>query len=188
MPIKDVEKQFTAELLSESKAPKYNYTAKRDDYLTPSVIYEDVLEKNNLQIFDCDVCCSTFNIPSRFYYKKDGLYQHRYGDKISELDGLSGEWFKTNWCNPPFQLCQKFIKKAAAEQKKGNTTYMLIPARVETKYWHDYILDKDGGTNRDGVKVQFLRKRIEFVNPDNGEMMPVFKNPLALVKFEGEEV
>ena len=28
---------------------KYNYTAKRDDYLTPSVIYERVLEENGLE-------------------------------------------------------------------------------------------------------------------------------------------
>ena len=62
---------------------------------------------------------------------------------------------------------------------------MLIPARTETKYWHDYILDPFGGTNRNHVRVKFLRKGYRFINPDTGEKMGVYKNALALVYFEG---
>lgn len=168
----------------ETLNPKYDYTAQRDDYLTPCEFYEKVLEKNGLQLFDCDVCCSHYNVPARFHYKKDGLYQ--LADKISAQDGLSGDWFENNWCNPPFPLCRKFIIKAVKEQEKGNTTFMLVPARTETKYWHDYIL-QDGFAIRKKIEVQFLRKGICFLNPDTGHKMPVFKNSLALLVFRGEQ-
>lgn len=162
---------------------KYDYSAQRDDYLTPSEIYEKILDENGLTIFDCDVCCSVYNVPARFHYKKDGLYQ--LSDKITGQDGLTGDWFKNNYCNPPFLLCKDFVKKASEEQAKGNTTFMLIPARTETKYWADYILDETGRTNRTNVDVIFLRKGLCFIEPDTGEKMPIFKNALALVTFRG---
>lgn len=80
---------------------------------------------------------------------------------------------------------QGFRKKASEEQAKGNTTFMLIPARTETKYWADYILDETGRTNRTNVDVIFLRKGLCFIEPDTGEKMPIFKNALALVTFRG---
>lgn len=163
---------------------KYIYESTRDDYLTPSELYENLMEKENLKIFDCDVCCSHFNIPALFHYKKDGLYNLE-GEKLSDKNGLNGDWYQYNWCNPPFDICISFVQKAVLEQKKGNTTFMIIPARVETKYWHDYILDENGGTNREGVEVRFLRKGLKFVNPINGEKMGVYKNALAIVIFRG---
>ena len=162
---------------------KYVFTAQRDDYLTPTEIIKSVLKKHKRKSFDCDVCCSIDNIPANFRFKKDGLY---FSDdiKIHDYNGLLGSWYGFNWCNPPFPLCKEFIKKAAEEQKQGKTTVMLIPARVETKYWHDHIL-KDGKANRPNVEVIFLRKGICFIDPDTKEKMPVFKNALALVTFKG---
>lgn len=163
---------------------KYNYDSTRDDYLTPHGVIMDVLSEYGVDSFDCDTCCTLDNIPAKFRYRKDGLYLNS-GEKVSSSDGLTGTWFPFNWCNPPFPLCKDFIKKAAAEQKKGHTTVMLIPARVETKYWSDYILDKQGGTNRVDVVVRFLRKGLCFWNPETFEKMPVFKNALAIVTFVG---
>lgn len=162
---------------------KYNFTAERDDYLTPSEIVEYILDTHGLELFDCDVCCSQDNIPAKMRYRKNGLFLNS-GNKISDSNGLQGTWFPVNWCNPPFPLCKEFIKKAAEEQKKGHTTYMLIPARTETKYWHDYILD-GGRVLKPNVDVEFLRKGVCFVNPDTDENMPVFKNSLAIVIFKG---
>ena len=178
---------------------KYVFTAQRDDYLTPPEIIESVLKKHKKDVFGCDTCCSTNNIPAVFRYKKDGLYGFEDSLKFNEDDGLTGHWSDFNWCNPPFSKCDKFIKKAAEEQKKGNTTVMLIPARVETKYWHDYIL-KNGKANRPNVEVRFLRKNITFLDPDTKKPIQierkkkdgsielvngVYKNALALVTFKG---
>ena len=164
---------------------KYSFTAQRDDYLTPVEIYLSVLKKHNREYFSCDVCCSTDNIPAVFRYTKDGLYH--YSERlINNFNGLTGSWFDFNWCNPPFSLCREFVKKAADEQKQDKTTVMLIPARTETVYWADYILE-NGRATRKNVDVEFLKKGVCFINPDTRKKMPVFKNSLALVTFKGLE-
>ena len=143
---------------------KYNYTMTANDYKTPPVLYEKALKFFDLEKFDCDVCCSEKNIPANVYFI-DG-----------ERNGLVEEWEKFNWCNPPFNECSKWIKKAYEEQQKGHVTCMLIPARTETKYFHDYIL------NNPKVYIDWLRKGYRFLDKDNKEM-GVFKNALALVYF-----
>lgn len=177
--------------------PKYNFTSKRSDYLTPAWFYEKVLDEAGLQIFDCDVCCSFSNIPANFRYKKDGLYMNS-GNKVSDLNGLTGTWFPVNWCNPPFNIADKFVYKALIEQKKGHTTYMLLPVRTETDYWYNGIYKE--GKPRSGIDVTFLKKGLCFVDPETGRYVQmkkknsdgtygyvdgVFKDGLALVVVKG---
>lgn len=166
--------------------PKYDYSAQRDDYLTPSSFIQKVLKEENLPYFNCDVCSSLYNVPALIYGTKDGFFvlddDKKY--QLQKEDGLSGNWYSKNWCNPPFADCGKFVKKAAIEQAKGKTTYMLIPARPETKYWQDWIL-QNGKANRKNVEVTFLKKGLKFINPDTKEEMGVYKNPLAYVVFRG---
>lgn len=156
--------------------PKYNYEMLDNRYLTPPSLISGGLkllavEKNEAEVdkFDLDVCCSNENIPAHEHFN------------YPEHDGLKEEWKDYNWCNPPFNECQKWVKKAFTEQQKGKTTIMLIPARVETGYWHDYILDKED------VKIKFLRKGFRFLNADTHEEMGIFKNPLAYVVFRGRK-
>lgn len=165
---------------------KYNYTSRRDDYLTPPSFIQKVLQEENLTRFECDVCSSLYNVQASVYGRKDGFFfkRGRIVHKVQDKDSLNGDWYSTNWCNPPFKECRKFVKKATIEQSKGKTTYMLIPARPETKFWHDYIL-KDGKATREGVEVTFLKKGLRFINPDTKEEMGVYKNPLAYIVFRG---
>jgi hypothetical protein len=154
---------------------KYNFKQERNDYQTPIEILSLVeFLTGRTDLFDCDVCCSEKNIPAREHYI------------LGETDGLRQYWYEYNWCNPPYNECPKWVKKAYEEQQDGNSTVLLIPARTETKYWHDYILDEDGGTNRPNVKVRFLRKGYRFIHPETKQYMGVYKNALALVYFKGE--
>ena len=153
---------------------KYHYEMKDNTYLTPPALIERGLQILSIEKglgkvdkFDLDVCCSNENMPALDYYK--------YGEK----DGLKENWKKYNWCNPPYNECKKWIEKAYGEQLKGNTTIMLIPARTETKYWHDYILFNDN------VEITWLRKGYRFLKPDTLEPMGIFKNALAIVLFRG---
>lgn len=148
---------------------KYNFEQKRNDYETPPELYRIALKLALAEQFDLDVCCSRKNIPAKHYYI-NGL-----------SDGLELDWEKLNWCNPPYDECQKWVKKAHDEMLKGNATIMLIPVRTETKYFHDYIL-WDGR-----VKIYWLRKGYGFINPDTGETCGVFKNALALVYFTSKD-
>lgn len=143
---------------------KYNFKQKRNDYETP---FELVLKGLKLvgrnDKFECDVCCSKPNIPANKHFI-EGIN-----------DGLTENWTLVNWCNPPFDQCDKWVKKAYEEQQKGHGTVMLLPVRTETKYWHDYIL------HNPNVKIEWLRKGYGFINPDTGKSCGIFKNALALV-------
>lgn len=146
---------------------KYNYDYIENDYKTPPELYQKALKKFMLNQFTLDTCCTDENIPALDYYKK------------GKADGLTERWFNFSWCNPPFNECKKWIEKAYKEnQERDIEIAMLIPARTETKYWHDYIL------HNPKVEIEFLRKGYRFLDKDNKEM-GVFKNALALVYFWG---
>jgi len=153
---------------------KYNYNYAENDYKTPLELYEKALNwyfsgKSEIDFpkrFGLDVCCSEKNIPALFHYIK------------GEADGLKEPWHLWNWCNPPFNECKLWVKKAHEEQLKGKTTAMLIPARTETAYWHEYIL------NQPDVEIEFLKKGYRFLDKNNNNM-GIFKNALALVYFRG---
>ena len=68
-------------------------------------------------------------------------------------DGLSRSWEgEVVFCNPPYgREIPKWVEKAAKEKA---TTVMLIPARTDTKYFHDYIYGK--------AEIRFLRGRVRF--------------------------
>lgn len=153
---------------------KYHYEMKDNTYLTPPALIERGLQILSIEKglgkvdkFDLDVCCSNENMPALDYYK--------YGEK----DGLKENWKKYNWCNPPYNECKKWVQKAYNEQLKGNTTIMLIPARTETAYYHDYIL------HNPNVEITWLRKGYRFLNSETGKEMGIFKNALAIILFRG---
>ena len=59
-------------------------------------------------------------------------------------DGLSKSWNGERvFCNPPYgKEISKWVKKAYQENENGTFVVMLLPARTDTKYFHDYIYKK----------------------------------------------
>jgi len=47
-------------------------------------------------------------------------------DKNKDIDGLDIPWKKTNYCNPPYNFPKPWVVKAKREQRKGNTTILLL--------------------------------------------------------------
>lgn len=95
-----------------------------------------------------------------------------------ETDGLAHDWSgETVFCNPPYGKETKlWVKKCYEESLKGTTVVMLIPARTDTSYWHDFIFGK--------ADVRFLRGRLRFIREDGtpGDSAPF---PSAVVIFKG---
>jgi len=156
--------------------PKYSYTMLDNRYLTPPILIENGLKLLSqikgvatIDKFDLDVCCSNHNVPAKEYFT------------FPEHDGLKETWKEYNWCNPPFNECDKWVKKAYSESLEGKTTVMLIPARTETKYFHEYILYPE----TKNVEVVWLRKGYRFLNAETKEEMGIFKNALCFVIFKG---
>ena len=74
------------------------------------------------------------------------------------FDGLSIEWGKRNFVNPPYsrKLKEAFILKAIEESKKGKLCVMLLPVSTSTKIFHENILPNS--------EIRFIRGRLKFSN------------------------
>jgi len=102
--------------------------------------------------------------------------------RLPEFDGLNIDWNKVNFVNPPYSrhLKESFIKKAYEEQKKGNTSILLLPVRTSSKVFHDIVLPN--------AELRFFRGRITFINPrDHGKPAPAIFDSM-LVIFRGKIV
>ena len=79
----------------------------------------------------------------------------------SETDGLTQPWNPATgavFCNPLYgREIGKWVKKAYDEARRhGKTIVMLLPARTDTSYFHDYIYGH--------AEIRFLRGRLAFTN------------------------
>lgn len=102
-----------------------------DHWATPEPLYKDL---NNEFNFDFDPC-----------------------PLHSEFDGLSIDWGKSNFVNPPYsrKLKEAFVLKAIEEYKKGNSVVLLLPVSTSTKLFHDVI-------KPNAKEIRFIKGRVKF--------------------------
>jgi len=168
----------------------YKLNSTRADYMTPNDLIQSILYKEGVEKFDLDVCCHEENIPAKEYYKS--VVDERTGKVISIInDGLKLGWEKLNWCNPPFNQSPKWLKKALFEQQKGNSTWLILPFRPETKYWDNILCQRGVIDNRiienEYIHLEIWKKGFRFIDPITKTESGIFKNPLALLKLKGIE-
>jgi hypothetical protein len=82
---------------------------------------------------------------------------------------------QTVWLNPPYgRALNKWIEKAYSEgQKPGTTVVCLIPARTDTRYFHDYCMKGD---------ISFIKGRLKF-----GDAKASAPFPSMVVVFRGKQ-
>lgn len=99
------------------------FTSNTDDWATPSDFFAKL---NSIFEFQLDVAADEHNAKcTRFFTKED--------------NGLLQTWSRRNWMNPPYgRTIIDWVKKADYEAEQGNLTVALLPARVDTKWYHDY--------------------------------------------------
>lgn len=69
------------------------------------------------------------------------------------------------WCNPPYgREIGKWVEKAYDESLKGAMVVMLLPARTDTRWFHDYIYNK--------AEIRFVRGRLKFGDSKNSAPFP----------------
>ena len=94
-------------------------------------------------------------------------------------DAMKQEWLGTGWLNPPYgdsgYRMEKWVRKAQAESAQhGSTIVMLIPARTNTKWWHECCMS--------AAEIRFVCGRPKFGDAEHG-----LPQPLALVIFAPHE-
>lgn len=77
--------------------------------------------------FNLDVCALPENAKTARYY-------------TPEQDGLTQPWEGVVWCNPPYgRQIGKWVERAALSAEAAAVVVMLLPARTDTKWFHEYI-------------------------------------------------
>lgn len=127
------------------------FSSKTNEWETPQYVFDEL---NNEFNFDLDPCATKENAKcSKFF--------------TEEQDGLKQNWGGHNvFCNPPYgRKIKDWVRKTYEESLKPNTTVvMLIPARTDTSYFHDYIYGK--------AEIRFIRGRLKFGNAKNSAPFP----------------
>lgn len=130
---------------------KVLFSSKTDQWATPQWLYDELNKKFN---FNLDPCADETNYKCEKYFNKEqnGLLQDWGGQRV--------------FCNPPYgREIGKWVQKAHDESKKPETlVVMLIPARTDTKWFHEYIYQK--------AVIRFLRGRLKFGDSKNSAPFP----------------
>lgn len=131
------------------------FSSKTDQWATPQDFFDKLNEEFH---FTLDPCADEFNHKCEQYYTK-------------EQDGLSiywGGWKERVFCNPPYgREIGKWVARCYRHAKSdGGLAVMLIPARTDTKWFHDYIY------NKPNVEIRFIKGRLKFGDSKNSAPFP----------------
>lgn len=119
------------------------------EWATPQSFFDAL---NREFSFTLDPCSTHENAKCEKHYTK-------------EDDGLSQSWGgESVFCNPPYgRELPKWVKKCYDESRHADVV-MLIPARTDTRWFHDYIYGK--------AEIRFIKGRLKFNDGKQGAPFP----------------
>lgn len=120
---------------------KVLFSSNSNEWATPQSLFDELNKEFN---FTLDPCANEQNHKCALYY-------------TMQDDGLRQNWEGYNvFVNPPYgREIKDWVRKSYEESRKPNTkVVMLIPARTDTTYFHDYIYHK--------AEIRFLKGRLHF--------------------------
>lgn len=131
---------------------KVHFSSASVEWSTPQELFDQLNQEFQ---FTLDPCASDQN------HKCDKWY-------TAEQNGLKQQWDGERiFCNPPYgRSVSHWVKKCFNEVYNGkcHLAVMLLPARTDTKWFHDYIYHKS--------EIRFLRGRIRFGNMNQNAPFP----------------
>lgn len=126
-----------------------HFSSARLDWKTPKAVYQMLDAEFH---FDHDPCPANY-----------------------EVDGLTSDWGKSNFVNPPYgRQLPLWIAKGYEQYLRGKTVVFLIPSRTDTRWWHDYVMKAD--------EIRFIKGRLKFDEHVNSAPFPS-----AIVVFKGHQ-
>lgn len=126
------------------------FSSEKQDWGTPPHVFQYFDEKYKFQL---DAAAREDN----------ALCERFIGPKT---DALSVPWkAQTVWLNPPYgRGVGKWLEKAYREAKAGRTVGVLIFARTDTQWWHDYVMKAS--------TVFLIKGRLKFVDGEGNAKNP----------------
>lgn len=144
---------------------KVHFSSKTNEWATPQNFFDMLDNEFN---FTLDPCSTKENAKCKKFYTK-------------EDDGLSKTWIgESVFMNPPYgREIKNWVEKAYTEvdnsrERERTIVVCLIPARTDTRYWHEYIFGK-------AKEIRFVKGRLKF--GDGSGSAPF---PSAVVVFDSE--
>jgi len=139
---------------------KTKFESHKQEWETPDDLFDRLDREFH---FDIDLAADATNAKCRRYYSR-------------KHNALLQTWRGTGWLNPPYgareHKLSDWVRKAYLETRKpGCTVVMLIPARTNTRWWHDYCMK--------AAEIRFLNGRPKFGDAEHG-----LPQPLALIVFQ----
>ena len=180
------------------KAVKAFVSSNNREYETPQVLFDEL---HALHRFTVDACASESNTKCDWWYSQsDSLLD-------LELGALKGERV---FMNPPYgnperpcvlerckkKICQErghhisryipgvydFVQRAFLESALGSLWVCILPARTDTRWFHQFCWDRDVCDTREGICVDFLDQRIRFELGGEPENQPLFPSIIVTMK------
>ena len=123
------------------------FTSKTGEWETPQEFYDKLNEEFR---FTLDPCATKKNAKCKKFYTK-------------EDDGLSKDWSGERvFLNPPYgKEVGKWVKKASESKC---LIVCLLPARTDTRWFHQYIYHKS--------EIRFIKGRLKFSGSSNSAPFP----------------
>jgi phage N-6-adenine-methyltransferase len=140
------------------------FSSDSSEWETPQKFFDELNEEF---CFTLDPCATNKNAKCDQYITKG-------------FDGLSITWSDYSssvFMNPPYgREIGKWVKKAYEESRKGIMVVCLLPARTDTKWFHEYCMKG---------KIRFLRGRLYFTDQNGKNGRAPF--PSMIVTFGGKK-
>jgi len=118
-------------------------------WATPENVFNDLDKEFH---FDLDVCADSSNHKCKRYFDE-------------QQNGLNQPWgHSVCWMNPPYgRGIHLWMEKAYKSSLFGATVVCLVPARTDTKWWHQYAMHGE---------IRFLTRRLSFAGSNNKAPFP----------------
>lgn len=136
----------------KAESLKMMFSSATDMWATPQSFFDEL---NNEFHFTLDPCATKANAKCNKFYTIDE-------------DGLRQDWGgEVVFCNPPYgRTISSWVRKCSESARKPNTTVVaLLPARTDTRYFHDYIYGK-------AKEIRFIKGRLKFGDSKNSAPFP----------------
>ena len=139
------------------------FSSKTNEWATPKDFFNKLNSEFN---FTLDPASTHDNAKclKHFTEAENGLMQSWNGERV--------------FCNPPYgREIGDWVKKAYEETLKepyNTICVLLIPARTDTQYWHDYVMKAH--------EIRFIKGRLKFGDSTNSAPFPsavvIFRSPI----------